>query len=121
MQRYPMIIDFWRIHQLLPACILLARDQRHHWKLMPENPGKTASVLKKLKQSSISVHILAWEEFLGIYLTQIERAWISEPAFGVYDSVPMEENSLQEHPISVFTVSTPPDFDVGCVDCSVRC
>jgi hypothetical protein len=85
---------------------MLARDQRHRWKLMPENPGKTALVLKKLKQSSISVHILVWEEFLGIPLTQIESACVSEPAFGVYDSLPTEENSSQEHPINVSMVST---------------
>lgn len=113
MQRYRMIIDFWRIRQLLPVCTLLARAQRHRWKLMPENPGKTALVRKKLKQSSISVHIPAWEEFLGIYTTQIERVWISEPAFGVYDSVPTEENSSLEHPINVSTVSTPPGFRYG--------
>ena len=113
MQPYPTIIDFWHTHQLPPVCTLLALDQRHRWKLMPENPGKTALVRKKLKQSSISVHILVWEEFLAIYLTQIERAWISEPAFGVYDSVPMEENSSQEHPINVSTVSTPPRVRCG--------
>jgi hypothetical protein len=71
---------------------------------MRENHGKMVLVRKNLKQFSISVPILVHNASQDTFVIPTARAWISEPGYGVCDSVPMEENSLPELPINVFTV-----------------
>lgn len=108
MRHYRTIIASWHTRQLHPAYTLRAQDQPRQWKLMPESPGKTVLARTKIKPSSISVLTPAWGEVHhGMVLILNAKGWISEPESGVYDSVPMEENSLREHQINVSTVPNP--------------
>lgn len=103
---YLMIIDFLHTLQLVHMCTLREQDRHHRWKLMLGNRGEADFVKMNHRLFLISVAIMLGDVMV---LAMTIGEWIPGLGFGVYASVRMAENLLQERPINVFTV-IPPHF-----------